>query len=282
MSFGPAFKAIFKFHKLAIIVTPWLILGAYWVLIFVATHLPATHLPDVKVMGKDKTMHFMAYSGLALVFWLSYYRNARPSFRQKRTWLVIFTLIAYGIFDEITQKYVGRTTDIMDLLSDSCGILTALIMLFFVRSLKVWLFLIWTILFVFSHWPTPTHFIELPEQFAPLKVLGYMGGYCIVTMMWWRCLSPNKKFMINKYIFAWTALIMTAYCLFDQFVNMLMKRGFSSEELTTALLSVMIGMIASAMFGLQNQAEENYQKYLQHLEEDQDDLTSMYDDGYGY
>ncbi len=283
MSFGPAFKAIFKFHRIMLIVTPWLILGGYWVFLFVLTHLPATRLPAVQVMGKDRTMHYLAYLGLGLVFWLCYYRDMRPSFRQKRTWLMVFTLVAYGAFDEITQKYFGRTTDVMDLMFDSFGIMTSLVMLFFIRRLIHWLFIIWAVLFIFSHWPSPTHFIELPKELNPLKPLGYMAGYFLVTVLWWRCLSPKNKFMVNKYIFAWTAVIMVAYSVFDQFIMLIMRKGFSSEALTTALMSVFIGIVVSCLFGLQNQAEENYQKYVKHIEEqDGQHFNGLYDDGLGY
>lgn len=273
MTISPAFKAVFTLRKLLMVISPWLILGGYWLFMFILTHLPATHIPDVHVMGKDRTLHYLAYLVLGLIFWLCYYRNVRPSFRQKRTWLMIFTLVAYGVFDELTQKYVGRTTDIMDLLFDTLGIITAIFMLFFIRRLIHWLFVIWPVLFVFSHWPCQTHFVELPDELKFIYPLSYMAGYCSLTIILWRCLSPKNKFMVNIYIFAWTTSIMLAYSFFDQFVLLIMRKGFDSEKLTTAMLAILIGIIVSFLLGLENQAEDNYRKYLSHLEDsDFDDV----------
>lgn len=79
--------------------------------------------------------------------------------------------------------------------------------------------------------------------------------------------------MVNIYIFAWTTSIMLAYSFFDQFVLLIMRKGFDSEKLTTAMLAILIGIIVSFLLGLENQAEDNYRKYLSHLEDsDFDDV----------
>ncbi len=282
MSFGPAFQTICRFHKLLTIAAPWLALAAYWLFIFTLTHLPGHKLPQVKVIGADKTMHYLAYLGLGITFCLAYYRNVRPSLRQKRTWLVLVALVGYGIFDELTQHFVGRSTDPADFMFNCMGLISAMIIVFLVHRLVHWIFLAGAVLFVLSHWPTPTHLIELPDELAPLKIIGYMGGYCLLTVMWWRALSPGNKFMVNRYIFCWTTAIMTAYAIIDHSLLTLMKREFNSEWLTTALLSIVVGLIVSFLLGLQNQAEENYQKYLKHLEErDPNDFETIKRD-FGY
>jgi VanZ family protein len=94
------------------------VVAAYWVAIFVATHLPTVPLPDIDNI--DKVCHCVAYAGLAfavgsfLAVWRGY---------QVRFPIWIWTLaVAYGAIDEFTQLWVpGRTADVFDLAADATG-----------------------------------------------------------------------------------------------------------------------------------------------------------------
>ena len=281
MSYGPAFKTLAFVRKHLVFFIPWLVLCIYWLTIFIATHTPAAKLPAIKVTGNDKTMHYLAYLGLGIFFWLAYYREKRPTFKEKKTWTVVLMLIGYGVLDEATQWFVGRNVSALDLLFDSLGILSSLLILFLVRKLLHWLIIIWIIFFVFTHWPLQTAFITMPDNFTPLLDITYMVCYCLITMMLWRCLSPKSKFMINRYIFIWTVIIMMSYLICDQFIlTVLMRKDFNQNTLNTAIASIVVGIIASFLFGLQNQAEENYQKQLKYLEENNIPDPNFYDPGY--
>lgn len=107
----------------------WLVyfpLTIYWLILFVATTLPAQDLPKTGV--SDKIEHFLAYFILAvllnltLMFQNKYYRL------KKNAWLytLIFALI-YGGLDEIHQYFIpGRDCDLLDWISDSTGVLLGL------------------------------------------------------------------------------------------------------------------------------------------------------------
>ncbi len=100
-----------------------ILLIAYWALIFTGTHLPSVPMPEVPYI--DKVQHFVAFLGLAfLLAW------AIPtSGRNPRTKMALAFLVAvcYGVVDEWTQQWVGRTSDLKDLAADSAGAFTGVI-----------------------------------------------------------------------------------------------------------------------------------------------------------
>lgn len=110
----------------------FVVLLAYWLLIFVGTHIPATSLPSLD--GADKLYHFLAFGGLAfLLCW------AIPSgyWPLSRSLLIAAAVaFAYAIVDELTQQLVpGRSCDIWDMGADSVGILLGLAVYVFARAI---------------------------------------------------------------------------------------------------------------------------------------------------
>jgi VanZ family protein len=102
-------------------------LGAYWLGLFVLTHLPPewlfVQLPNASAMldqGGDKPVHLLAYAGLAFLFisWLTlrYGRDARLYA------IAAGTLAVYSVLDELLQIPVRRTADIWDCCADGIGI----------------------------------------------------------------------------------------------------------------------------------------------------------------
>ncbi len=107
-----------KIMRIALIV-----LLAYWLLIFVGTHLPAHTLPSIAT--SDKILHFAAFAGLAFLLAWAIPSGRWPLSRN----LVIAAAIAfsYAVIDELTQQLVpGRTCDPLDIAADSVGILIGL------------------------------------------------------------------------------------------------------------------------------------------------------------
>lgn len=91
--------------------------AAYWLVIFVGTHLPGS----VHHLGGhwDKLYHFGAFLGLAVLLCGCIF-----CFRRLGVWEYagIFGGVAcYGIVDELTQKLTHRTADPLDWLADMCG-----------------------------------------------------------------------------------------------------------------------------------------------------------------
>jgi VanZ family protein len=107
----------------------WLVyfpLVIYWIILFVATTLPAQDLPKTGV--SDKVEHFAAYMILAALLNMTLLLQNKFLRLKKYAWLytLIFCL-TYAGFDELHQLFIpGRDCDILDWLSDSAGVLLGL------------------------------------------------------------------------------------------------------------------------------------------------------------
>lgn len=97
------------------------VLAAYWLAIFIGTHLPANL--DISPRVNDKVKHFSAFFLLATL--LCYVTTSPRSFRRFTT--IGLVGMAYAAIDEMTQYFVsGRDPSGFDFLADSAGIWTAI------------------------------------------------------------------------------------------------------------------------------------------------------------
>lgn len=98
--------------------TAALLLAAYWLALFVATHLPMRD--GMPANGVDKLFHVAAYAGLALMLATVGGLWNGPSWR---SYLGILVLIAaYGALDEWMQLHVpGRNAHVLDWVADLVG-----------------------------------------------------------------------------------------------------------------------------------------------------------------
>ena len=92
-------------------------LSAYWIALFVGTHIPDGVNGVANV--SDKLLHFGAYAGLA--FLLAF---ALSTLRVKYGALLLPVVVAaiYGCIDELSQMAVpGRQAELADWAADVCG-----------------------------------------------------------------------------------------------------------------------------------------------------------------
>ena len=109
-----------------------LLLGAYWLALFVATHLPRVPIQFASPSA-DKWEHLTAYGLLAILL------AARQSLWLPLNWKnfvrIAGCVALYGIFDELTQIPVGRHADVMDWVADISGCAIGLFVFATARSL---------------------------------------------------------------------------------------------------------------------------------------------------
>ena len=100
----------------------------YWVCLALVMHIPKLGAGGLLVKGGDKAVHFALY---ALLTWLGGKAYAARHGRLDRSVLLLWVPVyaAYGVLDEWTQDFVGRTTSLHDWLADVAGIVTATIVL---------------------------------------------------------------------------------------------------------------------------------------------------------
>ncbi len=96
----------------------WGALGAYWVTLFLLTHLPVEQLPMPNI--SDKVLHLGAYGGLGGLLVVAYWVRPGISRGRQLAWLLLL-LAAFGAVDELLQIPVGRNGDVLDWLADVIG-----------------------------------------------------------------------------------------------------------------------------------------------------------------
>ena len=112
-----------------------IILVVYWLAMFVGTHIP-TSLPQLPGSNLDKVVHFLAYSGLALLIALNW--QIHGGHLGIRHYVLVWILLAaYAALDEWTQLPVGRDGNPYDWLADITGSAAGLAIF---HAIRPWLF----------------------------------------------------------------------------------------------------------------------------------------------
>lgn len=102
-----------------------IVLASYWISMFVGTHLP--RMPQAFEGQSDKVLHLVGYGGLAVCLLANLLLSRQPTLRNVALlWLLIG---GYGVFDEVTQPFVGRHCDIEDWFADMTGGAAGLLLL---------------------------------------------------------------------------------------------------------------------------------------------------------
>lgn len=105
------------------------LLFAYCLLIFTVSSFPGDEFPKIDITLIDKYVHFVVYFGLCLLFFYSLKNQTK--FTKLHSSPLFFALLftsLYGITDEVHQYFVpGRSSDILDWVSDTIGALLCLL-----------------------------------------------------------------------------------------------------------------------------------------------------------
>ena len=97
------------------------VLGAYWLMIFVGTHLPGSL--DFSPQANDKIKHFGAFFVLGT---LMCYVTTSPRLVARFS-LIGAIGVGYAIIDELTQHFIPRRVpDFYDVVADSFGLFAAI------------------------------------------------------------------------------------------------------------------------------------------------------------
>ena len=105
----------------------------YWIILFIATSIPAQSIPSFGV--GDKVNHFLAYLILAILLYLTLSFQEKSMFAKRNAALLtIAVILPYGALDELHQMLVpGRSAEFLDWVADAvgaaCGVLLILSLL---------------------------------------------------------------------------------------------------------------------------------------------------------
>ena len=103
------------------ILTRWLPLIIYCLIIFIQSSLPAyEHLPQFRL--SDKLLHFGAYARMGILFFRAFQTLRIKSDVRRLTLFSIAAATLYGISDEIHQYFVPfRDPDFLDVVANTLG-----------------------------------------------------------------------------------------------------------------------------------------------------------------
>lgn len=93
------------------------LLYPYWALCLFLTHLPPSSVPSA-VSSFDKIAHGLGFFILGILLFQ----------KTKKRIPAFLILMAYSLFDEATQPFVGRSFEVADLLADNLGGLLGIIL----------------------------------------------------------------------------------------------------------------------------------------------------------
>jgi VanZ family protein len=97
----------------------WLGTAAYWLGLFILTHLPEP--PPLIIVKTDKSAHFLGYLALGTAI----FACLRIAGRRDPMLMVLMIGLAYGAIDEWLQIPVGRSCELNDWFADAAGIALA-------------------------------------------------------------------------------------------------------------------------------------------------------------
>lgn len=107
-------------------------LVAYWLMLFVATHVPTETIPTAH--RADKVAHFTAFAVLAALL-VTTWQVAAGHLTSRHLFVAWLVVVAYGAVDEWLQIPVGRDCNIWDWTADAAGALFAIVLFALLRAI---------------------------------------------------------------------------------------------------------------------------------------------------
>lgn len=109
-------------------------LATIWTVIITVLSLVSFHsIPSVKIIGSDKTVHFLFYLLFVILWGLA---RKKTYFNSKYVLFVVISAISYGIIIEVLQGVLtsSRQADFYDVLANTAGAIVGSVILFVVKS----------------------------------------------------------------------------------------------------------------------------------------------------
>ncbi|KPL21755.1 MAG: hypothetical protein AMJ75_09370 [Phycisphaerae bacterium SM1_79] len=171
----------------------------YWPALFVLAHIPIPQL--VRRAGvSDKSLHFLAYLILVFLLWFAISSDRKVNWRTARVWWILAVVVLYGLADEFSQPYVGRTRDAMDVVANVAGTLTGLILFSVLTFWPASLLVTGTVIFGITNIARA----NLAELLPMANAMFHLFAYAIFTTLWAQYMhlflsvrGPNVRWLIS-------------------------------------------------------------------------------------
>ncbi len=212
-------------------------LVSYWLTLFILTHIPVplfVREADVS----DKSLHLLMYLILVFLLWFAISPDKKVSWRRPAVWWVLFAIVAYGILDEWLQGYVeGRSSDLMDFVTDLAGTLTGLIMFSFFTFWPAALLVAGTVIFGLTNITRA----NLADVMPITNAMFHLFAYPIFTMLWIRYVQlflelrpPKPKWLITA-LAAPIGLLLTV-----RLFSVILGKDFSMPDIIISVAGIVV------------------------------------------
>lgn len=128
---------ILKYLEERKVVFVFIPLIVYWLILFIATSLPASELPSISY--NDKVVHFLAFGGLGFLLTLAF--MLQDKYRELRGYALLAAVVIasiYAALDEFHQSFIpGRSAEMLDWVADFLGALTGAILCSVLTGLEI-------------------------------------------------------------------------------------------------------------------------------------------------
>ena len=173
-----------------------LALVLYWPSLFILAHIPIPKLVRQADLS-DKTLHFLAYFILVFLLWGTIRPYERVNWRKAPVWVILAVVVWYGVLDEWTQGYAGRTPDVKDFAADLIGAGASLLLLTFLSSWPCALLLTGMSIFILANCSRADVTKLLPLTHGTFHLLAYSAFTCLwviyIRRICRRFSSPGAK-----------------------------------------------------------------------------------------
>lgn len=164
-----------------------LTLVLYWPALFVLAHIPIPRLVRTADVS-DKSIHFFAYLILVFFLWFAINNDKKVNWRKARVWIILCLVIAYSIVDEVSQPYVGRTCDAIDLAANLAGSITGLIIFTIFTFWSAALIVTGIVIFGLTNIARANLTELLPVMYPVFHVI----AYGLFTILWIKVLRVHR------------------------------------------------------------------------------------------
>ncbi|MDD5063964.1 MAG: VanZ family protein [Phycisphaerae bacterium] len=206
----------------------------YWPGIFILAHIP---IPQVVYRAgvSDKSLHFLVYLILVFLLWFAISPDKKVNWRRAAVWWVLFVVVWYGVVDEVLQKYVGRSCDVMDFIADLTGTLAGLVLFSFFTFWPVALVVAGTTIF------TVTNFTRanLADLVPITNAMFNLFGYGFFTMLWIQNISIFLRMKAPKFKWIITALALPlCFLLTVRLFSVIFGKDFGVKDIIVAVAGI--------------------------------------------
>lgn len=231
---------------------------SYWPAIFILSHIPIPQLVHEAGVS-DKALHFLAYMILTFLLWFAINPETKVNWRRASAWWVLCVLVLYGVVDEFLQRYVDRSCDLIDLLTDFVGVLAALFLLSFLSFWSAALVVTAAAIFGLANLARTN-----PAELVPItNTLFYVLAYAFFTLLWIRFIrigsvskSKNLKSLIT------TLALPMALLVVVKLFSIILGRDFGVQNIFLSAMGIVAAVAAVYLYSfgkkkaLKNNPEE--------------------------